>query len=65
MLHEGANEPDIIFDSRFESRFDELKWLYHELYHGDDKGFDYLCNLIKAYYIDRSDALKALDRRRE
>ena len=65
MLHEGANEPDIIFDSRFESRFDELKWLYHELYHGDDKGFDYLCNLIKAYYTDRSDALKALDRRRE
>ena len=65
MLHEGANEPDIIFDSRFESRFDELKWLYHELYRGDDKGFDYLCNLIKAYYIDRSDALKALDCRRE
>ena len=50
---------------RFKERYDELKWLYHELYHGDTDGFNYLCGLIKKYYTERSDELKSLDRERE
>ena len=50
---------------RFRGRFDELKWLYHELYNGDKQGFDYLCGIIKSYYDDRAEALKTRDRERE
>ena len=50
---------------RFRTRFDELKWLYYELYHDDKQGFDYLCSLIKQYYTDRSEALRQRDRDRE
>ena len=49
---------------RFRERYDELKWLYYELYN-DEQGFKYLCKLIKQYYTDRDDSLKALDRTRE
>ena len=34
---------------RFKSRYDELKWLYYELYHEDKQGFDYLCKLIVTF----------------
>ena len=53
------------FEKRFDANIDELKWLYYELYKEDQKGFEYLCELIKKYYSDRSESLKALDRRRE
>lgn len=51
--------------NRFDKYFDELKWLYFELYHGDGQGFDYLCSLIRSYYDSRDERLKALDRERE
>ncbi len=50
---------------RFKQRYDELKWLYYELYHNDDQGFAYLSKLIREYYNDRSESLKAIDRERE
>ena len=50
---------------RFKIRYDELKWLYYELYHDDKQGFDYLCKLIKQYYTERDEALKKRDRERE
>ena len=53
------------FRRRFDARFDELKWLYYELYHGDSQGFDYLCRLINTYYSERREPLKELDRKRE
>ena len=53
------------FQKRFDANIDELKWLYYELYKEDQKGFEYLCALIKKYYSERSESLKALDRRRE
>ena len=28
------------FELRFNARYDELKWLYCELYNNDEKGFD-------------------------
>lgn len=50
---------------RFSERLDELKWLYYELYYGDEQGFQYLCSLIQDFYENRSESLKALDRKRE
>ena len=52
-------------DVRLSERLDELKWLYYELYYGDEQGFQYLCSLIRDFYENRSDSLKALDRKRE
>ena len=43
MKKEYTNELGI----RFKMRYDELKWLYYELYENDDQGFEYLCELIK------------------
>lgn len=53
------------FQKRFDANIDELKWLYCELYKEDQKGFEYLCGLIKKYYSERRESLKALDRRRK
>lgn len=61
MNNEFTNELGI----RFKMRYDELKWLYYELYNGDKQGFDYLCGLIKQYYTERDEALKERDRARE
>lgn len=52
-------------DVRLSERIDELKWLYYELYYGDEQGFQYLCKLIRDFYEERGESLKALDRKRE
>ena len=41
MAANHANE----FDRRFRERYDELKWLYCELYHNDEQGLTYLVTL--------------------
>ena len=61
MAESHANE----FDRRLSARYDELKWLYCELYHNDEQGFAYLCKLLKEYYSQRVDSLKGIDRKRE
>ena len=61
MAANHANE----FDRRFCERYDELKWLYCELYHNDEQGLEYLCGLLKEYYAKRIDSLKEIDRKRE
>lgn len=53
------------FRKRFESRYEELKWLYCELYHNDIKGLEWLCDSLYTYYKERSTALKKIDRARE
>ena len=53
------------FQERFDRRYDELKWLYCELYNNDMKAFDWLCNSLYGYYTERKNELKALDRKRE
>lgn len=53
------------FQERFDRRYDELKWLYCELYNNDMKAFDWLCNSLYDYYTERKNELKALDRKRE
>ncbi len=53
-----------LYTKRFEKHFDELRWLYMELY---DNGsmFAELCDRMKAFYEERIEALKNLDCERE
>ena len=51
------------FQKRKERHYEELKWLYCELYPED--GFSYLCSRLEERYKERKDALKKLDRVRE
>ncbi|MBQ6413988.1 MAG: amylosucrase, partial [Ruminococcus sp.] len=53
------------FALRFEKHFDELKWLYCEVYNNDIGAFYWLCNSLYDYYHKRDAALKKLDRERE
>ncbi len=53
------------FKERFDKRYDELKWLYCELYNDDMGALDWLCHSIYEYYEERPDYLKRLDEERE
>jgi amylosucrase len=53
------------FADRFEARFDELKWLYCEVYNNDMQAFYWLTGAMYEYYQKRGKALKKLDRERE
>lgn len=53
------------FTNRLSKHYDELKWLYAELYHNDQQAFDYFCDMLYEYYTQRSDALKQWDQMRE
>lgn len=55
---------DAEYKERFEAGYDELKWLYCEIYHNDTQGFDWLCNAMYEYYMDRDESLKKIDRER-
>ena len=52
------------FQQRLASCYDELKWLYFELYHGDAQAFDYFCNMLERSWKARKRELRTLDRRR-
>ena len=71
-MAENTMTPEITVDpyfnelgERFKKYYDELKWLYFELYYNNEDGFRYLCDLIRKYYDERNDALKTIDRARE
>ncbi len=53
-----------IYKERMEKHFDELQWLYMELY-GDRSMFSELCENIKRFYSERNTQLKKLDSERE
>ncbi|NCB92001.1 MAG: amylosucrase [Clostridia bacterium] len=53
------------FDKRFAKHYDELKWLYCELYQGQQWAFDELCDNLKKISTGRKADLKELDRIRE
>ncbi|MCR5474004.1 MAG: alpha-amylase family protein [Lachnospiraceae bacterium] len=44
--------------------YDEMKWLYMELYNNDTAAFDYYVSMLEEYAKDRSDKLKAWDKKR-
>jgi len=56
-------EPE--FRERLMKHYDEMKWLYGELYHNDEQAFDYFCSMLHEYYQARSEELKAWDKKRE
>lgn len=56
------------FNQRLHKHYDELKWLYCELYQDDEQllvHFDDLMKQIKEFYIARPNYLKELDKERE
>ena len=53
------------FEARLRKHYDELKWLYYELYHSDEQAFEYFCGMLNQYYEDRPAYLKESDRYRE
>lgn len=57
-------DQDIIFDQRLKKHHDELRWLYMELYDNSSM-FAELCDQMKAFYLDRKEALRKLDSKRE
>lgn len=52
------------YTKRFDERYDELKWLYCELYNNNMDAFDWLCDSLYGYYQERNADLKKLDRSR-
>ena len=52
------------FEQRLDAHMDELKWLYCELYHGDEAAFSYFMEMLQQSYSQRSTPLRALDEQR-
>ena len=52
------------YQKRFDRHFDELRWLYMELY-GNSSMFAELCDNMKRYYMERNTDLRASDASRE
>ena len=51
------------FESRLARHFDEMKWLYYELYHSDEQAFAWFCDMLYQYYEERPEYLKEWDRK--
>ena len=49
---------------RFDACYDELKWLFFELYHDDESAFEYFCDMLRRSYDERKASLRALDEAR-
>ena len=60
----SKKEKNEIFQKRIDRHHDELRWLYMELYNNDSM-FAELCENLNAFYQERKDDLKTLDRKRE
>lgn len=52
------------FTARFQACYDELKWLYMELYPGNDAAFSFFCDMLGACYDARKSALRKIDKKR-
>ena len=59
-----AAEEESVYRRRFNRHFDELRWLYMELY-GNDSMFAELCDNMERFYHERSRSLKTSDYMRE
>ncbi len=52
---------DAIYQKRLNANYDELKWLYFELYNNDNQAFDYFLSMLYEFYNLRSKDLKEWD----
>ena len=59
-----TQEEEAVYRKRFGRHFDELRWLYMELY-GNDSMFAELCDNMERFYRERDVELRALDADRE
>ncbi len=57
-------EIEEVYKKRFEKHYDELRWLYMELYENSSM-FAELCDNMKCFYLERREELKSLDLERE
>ena len=64
LAEEEKSRQEEVYRRRFNRHFDELKWLYTELY-GNDSMFAELCDNLYRFYEERNQDLKASDLRRE
>ncbi len=55
---------DKTFEERLDVYYDELKWLYFELYNNDDQALNYFIEMLYSFYKDRSKDLKEMDEAR-
>ena len=53
-----------VFKSRIDVYYDELKWLYAELYDNDMQAFDYFVDMLYSFYKKRNKQLKEMDEAR-
>ena len=60
-----AEDGDAVFERRLARHYDELKWLYCELYHDDTQAFDYCVDMLRRAWADRKPALRAQDAQHE
>lgn len=50
-----------VFATRLDNCYNELKWLYCELYHNDREAFDYFVQMLETQWNARKDTLRAID----
>ena len=53
------------FERRLARHYDELKWLYCELYHNDEEAFGYFTAMLRRSWEERKEALRLQDAARE
>ena len=51
-------------EERLRECYDELKWLYCELYHNDTAAFEYFLEMLRRNYQERRASLRILDEKR-
>ena len=51
-------------EQRLQTCYDELKWLYCELYHNDMQAFEYFIEMLRRSYRERRPSLRVLDEKR-
>ena len=55
---------DPVFEKRLAPYYDEVKWLYGELYPGDEKAFSYFLTMLHQSYQERTKSLRSWDEAR-
>lgn len=64
-MKKSGKQTEVDFQTRLKTYYDELKWLYFELYPGKIEKLDALCNQMEIFYKERKASLKKLDQERE
>ena len=64
MTNQKNNSLKKTINGRLNDCFDELKWLYMELYPGNDDAFEFFVDMLKRNYEERKADLRSLDKER-